>query len=259
LFRSPLAMAVLCALVICCCARFCADRVVGGLAAGSHWGGEQHRCSVGWGAASLVCGGGGGWGGGIAGAAQVGGANPGLRQYQVDIVGGLLVAGQGGGDGADLLIAGGHQKRRGSAVAFHANNIEPGFGVGQHAITMGLHGATGMKFRIDQVAALTRCVDRVVELEAQFGEDVKVGSEPGGWYEHIHVESGGSCRGGGLDRQPVMPSSKPSDVEFGVHFNGPGGDQVTEPGPQRAAGGQFILGLAAVDRRDISTPYGPTD
>src|SRR5699024_8128304 len=47
--------------------------------------------------------------------------------------------------------------------------------------------------------------------------------------------------------------------EFGVHFNGPGGDQVTEPGPQRAAGGQFILGLAAVDRRDISTPYGPTD
>src|SRR5699024_12625558 len=34
---------------------------------------------------------------------------------------------------------------------------------------------------------------------------------------------------------------------------------VTEPGPQRAAGGQFILGLAAVDRRDISTPYGPTD
>src|SRR5699024_6423804 len=119
-----------------CCDRFCADRVVGGLAAGSHWGGEQHRCSVGWGAASLVCGGGGGWGGGIAGAAQVGGANPGLRQYQVDIVGGLLVAGQGGGDGADLLVAGGHQKRRGSAVAFHANNIEPGFGVGQHAFTM---------------------------------------------------------------------------------------------------------------------------
>src|SRR5699024_3066993 len=80
---------------------------------------RPHRCSVGWGAASLVCGGGGGWGGGIAGAAQVGGANPGLRQYQVDIVGGLLVAGQGGGDGADLLVAGGHQKRRGSAVAFH--------------------------------------------------------------------------------------------------------------------------------------------
>src|SRR5699024_3586464 len=53
--------------------------------------------------------------------------------------------------------------------------------------------------------------------------------------------------------------SKPSDNEFGVHFNGPGGDQVTEPGPQRAAGGQFILGLAAVDRRDISTPYRPTD
>src|SRR5699024_10448735 len=123
-------MAVLWALDNGCCDRFCADRVVGGLAAGSHWGGEQHRCSVGggdaygadraaggwaaashwggeqlrcsvgWGAASLVCGGGGGWGGGIAGAAQVGGANPGLRQYQVDIVGGLLVAGQGGGDGA---------------------------------------------------------------------------------------------------------------------------------------------------------------
>src|SRR5699024_12524638 len=100
-------------------ARSSAVGVGGGSAAGSHWGGEQPRCSVGWGAASLFCGGGGGWGGGIAGAAQVGGANPGLRQYQVDIVGGLLVAGQGGGDGADLLVAGGHQKRRGSAVAFH--------------------------------------------------------------------------------------------------------------------------------------------
>src|SRR5699024_1192866 len=133
-------MAVLWALDNGCCDRFCADRVVGGLAAGSHWGGEQHRCSFGWGAATLVCGGGGGWvgcgvacwvcagggawGGGMAGDAQVGGANSGLRQYPVDIVGGLLVAVLGGGDGADLLVAAGHQKRRGSGVAFHANNID---------------------------------------------------------------------------------------------------------------------------------------
>src|SRR5699024_5996437 len=156
--RLASAMAVLWALDNGCCDRFCADRVVGGLAAGSHWGGEQHRCSGGWGAASLVCGGGGGWGGGIAGRDRVGGGR----------------ARQGGGDGADLLVAGGHQKRRGSAVAFHANNIEPGFGVGQHAFTMGLHGATGMKFRIDQRAQLTRCFHRGVQLEAQFGEDVKV-------------------------------------------------------------------------------------
>src|SRR5699024_5350854 len=111
-------MAVLWALDNGCCDRFCADRVVGGLAAGSHWGGEQHRCSVGWGAASLVCGGGGGWGGSIAGAAQVGGANPGLRQYQVDIVGGLLVAGQGDGDGAYLLLAVGHPRLRAAAACF---------------------------------------------------------------------------------------------------------------------------------------------
>src|SRR5699024_12173592 len=126
-------MAVLWALDNGCCDRFCADRVVGGLSAGGDRGGEQRRCSVGWGAASLVCGGGGGGGGGIADAAQVGGANPGLRQYQVDIVGGVLVAGQGGGDGADLLIAGGHQKHRGSAVAFHPNDIELGLGEGQNA------------------------------------------------------------------------------------------------------------------------------
>src|SRR5699024_12323117 len=88
---------------------------------------------------------------------------------------------------------------------------------------------------------------------------VEVGSEPVCWSEHFHVACGASCRGAGLARQPVMPSSTPSDDEFGVHFNGPGGDQVTEPGPQRAAGGQFILCFAAEDCRDISTPYGPTD
>ena len=175
---------------------------------GLWWGGPPPRARLGGGGAVWAGGGGGGGGGGVAGAAQVGGAHPGFGEHQVDIVGGLLVAGQGGGDGADLLIAGGHQKRGGSAVAFHANNIEPGFGVGQHAFTMGLHGATGMKFRIDQRAQLTRCFHRGVQLEAQFGEDVKVGSEPGGWYEHIHVEFGGSCRGGGLDRQPVMGSSE---------------------------------------------------
>src|SRR5699024_12575117 len=77
--RLASAMAVLWALDNGCCDRFCADRVVRGLAAGSHWGGEQHRCSVGWGAASLVCGGPGGWRGGLAAADQRGRAESGPR------------------------------------------------------------------------------------------------------------------------------------------------------------------------------------
>src|SRR5699024_10935958 len=58
-------MAALWVLANGCCYRFCSDRVVGGLAAGSHWGWEQHRGCAGWvGADTVVAGGrerGGGW------------------------------------------------------------------------------------------------------------------------------------------------------------------------------------------------------
>src|SRR5690625_7198376 len=45
-------------------------------------------------------------------------------QVQVHIVGGLAVSGQGRSAGADLLVAGGEQKRRGAGITSAAHNIK---------------------------------------------------------------------------------------------------------------------------------------
>ena len=62
---------------------------------------------------------------------EVGGADAGLGQVELDVAGGVPVAGQGGDDGAGLLVAGGEQERRRAAVALHADGVEARLGVGR--------------------------------------------------------------------------------------------------------------------------------
>ena len=60
-------------------------------------------------------------------------ADAGLGQGELDAVGGLVVAGERRGDGADLLVAGHGQERRGAAVGLHPDQVEAALGVGQLA------------------------------------------------------------------------------------------------------------------------------
>lgn len=212
------------------------------------------------GATALVGGVGGcGGGRGVAGSAEVGGANPGLGQLQLDVVGGGAVSGQGGGDGADLLVAGGHQKGRGPPVALHARDVEARLRVGEHLLPVRGDRTTGVELRIDQRAQLAGSLHSRVQLQPQFREHAQCRTEPGGRHHHVHDQMFLPGRGGSLHHHPQTGGGEGGDGEGGVHLDGPGLHQVAQPGAQGAAGGQLVAVLPAIDPGDVGRADRPGD
>ena len=76
-----------------------------------------------------------------------------FRAGRADVVGRLAVPGQGGGDGADLLVAGGHQEGRRPAVGLHARRCRsPSPGAPASPGAVRVHGAAAVEFGVDQRA-----------------------------------------------------------------------------------------------------------
>src|SRR5690606_25451823 len=110
---------------------------------------------------------------------QVGGAHAGLRQVELDVAGRLPVPGQGGGDRAGLLVAGGQQEGGGAAVALDADGVVAGLGVGQFVRPVWRDGAAGVLVRVDERGQGAGGAEDRVQVQAEFGGDGVVGAEAG--------------------------------------------------------------------------------
>ena len=106
-------------------------------------------------------------------------ADAGLREGQLDAAGGLVVSGQRGGDGADLLVAGHGQEGGGAAVALHADEVDAVLVVAEHVGAVRVDGAAGVDVGVDERRQLDRRLEPGVEVEAQLGSDAMVGAEAG--------------------------------------------------------------------------------
>lgn len=98
---------------------------------------------------------------------------------EFDAVGCFDVPGDGGDDGADLLVSGHGQEGGGAAVGLHADEVDALFGVGQFAVAVRVDGAAGMLVGVDQRGEVHRGLEAFVEAEADLGEEREVGAEAG--------------------------------------------------------------------------------
>ena len=76
-------------------------------------------------------------------------AHPGVGQHELARRGGLVVAGQLGGDAADLLVPGHREERRRAPVGLHPDQVQAGLGVGQVGGQGRGGGAAGVHVRVD--------------------------------------------------------------------------------------------------------------
>jgi hypothetical protein len=97
----------------------------------------------------------------------------------VTVEGTVVVAGEGGHDRADLLVAGGQQEGGGAAVALHPHDHIAGFGVGELGDPVGGHGAAGVDIGVDERAQRGRALQTGLKGQPKLGGDGVVGSEPG--------------------------------------------------------------------------------
>ena len=107
-------------------------------------------------------------------------ADAGFRQHEPHVVGRRHVAGDRGGDGADLFIAGQQQEGRRAAIALDADRVEAGLGMRQLAMTMRRHRAAGMQIRIDQRAERLGALEPRIEIETQLARQRQIRTLPGG-------------------------------------------------------------------------------
>ena len=115
-----------------------------------------------------------------------------LRQLQLHPARGLLVAGEVGGDRADLLVAGGQKEGRRTAVALHANQEQARLGLGELGGAVRAHGPARVLVGVDQRRQRPRALQRRVEVEAQLGQEGEIGPQPGRHHQLV-----------GLDRQAL--------------------------------------------------------
>ena len=106
-------------------------------------------------------------------------ADAGLGEGELDAGGGLVVTGEGGGDGADLLVAGQGQERRGAAVGLHPDDVDALLVVGELGGAVRVDGAAGVDVGVDERGQRDRGLEAVVEAQSQLGQDRVVGAEPG--------------------------------------------------------------------------------
>ena len=194
-----------------------------------------------------ACGGGLGGAGGDAAAAHAG-----LGEDEVDLAGGLPVAGEGGDDGADLLVAGAQQEGRRAAVALHADDVDALVGVGELLDAVRRHRAARVHVRVDQRSERARCLDAVVEVEPQLGQQREVGAEAGGG-DHL---VGDQRTGAVAELQPAVALGDVAGVEAGDQLEGAVVDQAADGLAERAACGQLVGAAAAelVARRRRRAP-----
>ena len=112
-----------------------------------------------------------------------------------------MVAGQGGGDAADLLVPGHRQERRGAAVALHPDQEHIRLRMGQFGDPVRVDGAAGVHVRVDQRRQLDRGLQHRIQAEADFREPGQVGPESGEHHHPIDVVDAGA--GVGDQRHPA--------------------------------------------------------
>ncbi len=189
-------------------------------------------------AAAVLC------GGGVVEEARPA-ADPGLRQGQLDPLGGLLVARDRCGDGADLLVAGHRQERRGAAVGLHADEVDVLLRVGQLVDAVRVDGAAGVLVGVDERGQSGGCLEALVEAEAELGQEGQVGAEAGEDDDLVdRVEAAAvladedrAAVGGALDGVGAEAGDR---VGVALVDGGPGGEA------EGAAGGELI-GFAAAE------------
>lgn len=111
-------------------------------------------------------------------------ADSGLGEGEFHAVGGLQVAGDRRGDGADLFVAGHGEERRGAAVGLHPDQVHALFGVRELAVAVRVDGAAGVLVGVDQRGQGDGRLEALVEAQTQLFEEGQVGAEAG---QHDHL------------------------------------------------------------------------
>jgi len=143
---------------------------------------------------------------------QVGGADPGLGQVELDGVGGLAVPCDRGDHGADLLVTGGQQERRSAPAALGTGDVETLLRVCQLALAVRRDGAAAVEVGIDHGCELHRRLGGRVELDPDLAQHLQVRAEAGGGHD-------GVC-----GQHPVPVRRDPGDLNFGTVRGGETGD-----------------------------------
>ena len=186
-------------------------------------------------------------------------ANAGLRKHQLDLARGLMIAGDLGDDGANLLVAGHHQEGRRAAIGLRADDHEAGFGLRELGNAMRRNGAAGMEVGIDQRRQLRRRLDGRVELDAKLAQEREIGPEAGRHHDAIDVE--GERLAAEQRRRPVRRLAR-------RHALAAKGASIVQPAvvhgplcgkPERAALRQFVVEAATEQLVDAVAAQRPED
>ena len=186
----------------------------------------------------------------------VGGAQGRGRWSLVAARGAGRVAGQGGHDRADLLVAGGQQEGGGAAVALHPHDHIARFWVGELGDAVGGHGAAGVHVGVDDRAEGGRALQGRLQRQAQLGGDGVVGPEPGGRDHRIglHDQVLGLDDLVALDvvagqPDPVTGQRDGADAKAADQLDAAVLDQGGQVGGEPAPGREFVgLGAALADQ-----------
>ncbi len=164
---------------------------------------------------------------------EVRGADAGLRQVELHVARSFPVTSQGGDDRAGLLVAGGQQEGRGTAVGLRADGVVARFGVREFVDAVRRDGAAGVLVGIDQRGERAGRTEDRVQVETQLGDDVVVGPET--------RSSSRPCR-----RRPSAPrrsvhaairsTGDGFDAEAASQFDAAGLDELLHSLAERAAG-----------------------
>ena len=158
------------------------------------------------------------------------------------------VAGERGDDGADLLVAGGHQERRRPAVGLHADRVVAGLGVGElvdavrrarcrRSARSGRSAAPGRGWQ-PRIGSRSRRSSAAMEWSGRKPVAATIRSTV------IDCSPPSACRTTTSTRSPVGVRAW---TEKPVSSRDPAGvDVLAQPGAERAAGGQGVGVPAAV-------------
>jgi hypothetical protein len=151
--------------------------------------------------------------------------------------------GELGDHGADLFVAGGEQKGRGSAVALGADDVEARFGMGELGRAVGWDGAARVHVEVDHRGQRAGALQDGVDVDTQLGHELQIGSEPGGVDDPI--ERSDLVAVGRDQRRSVGSVADAVGPEPGDELHDTMVDDLLSVGAQATAFGELVVGLAA--------------
>ena len=107
------------------------------------------------------------------------------------------------------------------------------------------HGAAAVFVRVDQWRQRNRALDRGIEPDAEFADEIQIGAEAGRHDQFVDDHLTSATTVAGPDEEARAVGGQMRDTEFAFHRYLARCDQCREGCAQRAAGGKLVVGAAA--------------